>query len=58
MKVSNELRLLEILERKQGENFAKLFDTPSKFQGQKPRPMEIPHGFFLNTLTLEIPLPF
>ena len=24
-------------------------DTPWKFQGQKPRPMEIPHDFFLNT---------
>ena len=25
---------------------------------QKPRPMEIPHGFFLNTLVLEIPCLF
>ena len=29
-------------------NSAKLFDTPWKFQGQKPRPMGIPH-IFLNT---------
>ena len=39
-------------------NLEKLFDTTWKFQGQKPRPMEIPHGFFLNTLALEIPLLF
>ena len=38
-------------------NFAKFFDTPREFQGKKQRPMEIPHGFFLNTLlALEIPL--
>ena len=30
-------------------NSAKLFDTPWKFQHQKPTPMEIPHIFF-NTL--------
>ena len=29
-------------------NSAKLCDTPLKFQGQKLRPMEIPHDFFLN----------
>ena len=40
-------------------NFAKLFDTPREFQGKKPRPMEIAHGFFLNTLlAMEIPLLF
>ena len=32
-------------------NFAKLFGTQT-------RPMEIPSGFFLNTLALEIPLLF
>ena len=30
-------------------NSANLSDTPWKFQGQKPRPMEIPHQFSLNT---------
>ena len=30
-------------------NSAKLCDTLWKFQFQKPRPMEIPHDFFLNT---------
>ena len=30
------------------ENSAKLHETPCKFQGKKPRPMEIPHEFFLN----------
>ena len=28
---------------------AKLRDTPWKFQGQKPKSMEFPHDFFLNT---------
>ena len=39
--------------RNSGENkpwkSAKLCDTPWKFQGQNPRPMEIPHQFFLST---------
>ena len=30
-------------------NSANLFDTPWKFLSQKPRPIEIPHQFFLNT---------
>ena len=40
-------------------NFAKLFDTPgnSKVKNQYI-PMEIPHGFFLNILALEIALLF
>ena len=28
-------------------NSAKLCDTPWKFQGQKPRPMKIPHLFLI-----------
>ena len=38
----NKLLPLEILKE--------LCDTPWKLWGQKPRPMEIPHEFFLNTL--------
>ena len=34
-----KLLILEILQ---------ICDTPQKFQSQKPRPMEIPHQFFLN----------
>ena len=67
--VSNKLRLLEIPERKQAGNFhftpagnfPKLFDTPWKFQGQKPRDPwnEIPHRFFLNTLAFtDVPWKF
>ena len=60
--------LVTSLERKQafGEktsftpagNFAKLLGAHWKFPGQKSRPMEVPSGFFLNTLALEIPLLF
>ena len=46
------------IQRKQSYNhgnFAKLYGTPSKFQGQKTRPMEFPH--VLSSIPLEIPCP-
>ena len=39
----------EIPEKISSGNSEKLCDTPWKFQGQKLRPMEIPHEFFFNT---------